>query len=275
MSDLWRYSQVDKPLDNVLEKVLQLKTQLEVQKVFQENARLLKQQPMDQPLPRQQAVRVKHLMKFVFEQKSREKEKQEKLRRLTCDSLVFLGISYNVKTLYEMRIPEFDFVVHNIDKFIQQHNLNDYMYRKDIDRVINQQFEVDDDDDGRLLKEFLKQRIELRPLKRKFVDDRGPEPLGGDNTSLGSTVDGVQERQAEIPTMSIPSTDSLTGAVYQLTIKDAQAITMSDHIRGGIWLTNTYNMNFPPFVTIPISQEMSDRFATRCLQINFSSEPGV
>ncbi|QSS64922.1 hypothetical protein I7I51_01997 [Histoplasma capsulatum] len=153
MSDLWSYSHVDSPLDDVLQKVLHLKTQLEVQKVLQATVLLLRRRPSNQPLPKQQAVRVKHLMKFVFEKASREKKKQEKLKNLDCNSLVFLGLSYNVKTLYEMRMTQFDFLIDNIGDFIRRHKLNDYLYRSDIDRVVNGQFDAEDDDS---LKEFQK-----------------------------------------------------------------------------------------------------------------------
>ncbi|MCJ1473156.1 hypothetical protein MMC13_001807 [Lambiella insularis] len=62
-------------------------------------------------------------------------------------------------------------------------------------------------------------------------------------------------------------TDSLTGDVYRLTIQDAQAITVSDQIRGTILLTNTYNAHSSPFITIPISRELSDQLATQRLQM--------
>lgn len=59
----------------------------------------------------------------------------------------------NVKTIYEMPLPLFDFVVDNIGNFIQQHKLNEYLYRRDIGRVINGEFDVDNE---HLLREFLK-----------------------------------------------------------------------------------------------------------------------
>ncbi|KAI9715649.1 MAG: hypothetical protein M1812_005801 [Candelaria pacifica] len=58
-----------------------------------------------------------------------------------------------------------------------------------------------------------------------------------------------------------------TGDVYGLTIRDARAISMSDQIRGTIWLTNTYNADSSPFITIPISRELSDQLATQRLQM--------
>ncbi|OAT07879.1 hypothetical protein BDBG_03897 [Blastomyces gilchristii SLH14081] len=257
MSDLWSYSHVDSPLDDVLQKVLHLKTQLEVQNVLQATVLLLRRRPSNQPLPKQQAVRVKHLMKFVFEKASREKKKQEKLKNLDCNSLVFLGLSYNVKTLYEMRMTQFDFLIDNIGDFIRRHKLNDYLYRSDIDRVVNGQFDAEDDDS---LKEFQKNQQstpsdmrESRKSQRRYTPD-----------TLHRARQGILSSEP-------PPIDSLTGAAYQLTVKDAQAVTASDQIRGQIWLTNTYNMNFPPFVTIPISQEMSDKFATQLQQIDLSS----
>lgn len=60
---------------------------------------------------------------------------------------------------------------------------------------------------------------------------------------------------------------SLTGDVYELTVADAQGVVMSDHLRGQIYLTNTYRVESAPFITIPISRELSDHFAAQRRQI--------
>ncbi|EER41757.1 conserved hypothetical protein [Histoplasma capsulatum H143] len=273
MSDLWNYNRVDSPLDDVLQKVLHLKTQLEVQEVLQATALLLQQRPSNQPLPKQQAVRVKHLMKFVFEKAGHEKEKQERLKNLDCSSLIFLGLSYNVKTLYEMRTSQFDFLINNIGDFIRRHKLNDYLYRNDIDRVVNGQFDAEDDNS---LKEFQKNQqstpsdvYESHKSQRRYTPDTLHFARQGIPNSEPPPIGTLTLFLRDSKINDYP--DSLTGSAYQLTVKDAQAVTASDQIRGQIWLTNTYNMNFPPFITIPISQEMSDKFATQLQQIDLSS----
>jgi hypothetical protein len=60
---------------------------------------------------------------------------------------------------------------------------------------------------------------------------------------------------------------SLTGDVYELTVADAQGVVISDHLRGQIYLTNTYRVESVPFITIPISRELSDHFAAQRRQI--------
>jgi hypothetical protein len=53
----------------------------------------------------------------------------------------------------------------------------------------------------------------------------------------------------------------LTGDVYELTHEDARTVTMLQQIPGQVFLTDTYDMNTPSFITIPISDELSRRFA--------------
>lgn len=51
----------------------------------------------------------------------------------------------------------------------------------------------------------------------------------------------------------------MVGDAYGLSIEEARGIVMSDQIRGNVWLTNTYNAQSFSFITIPISQELSDQ----------------
>jgi hypothetical protein len=58
------------------------------------------------------------------------------------------------------------------------------------------------------------------------------------------------------------------GDIYELTVEDAQATTISDQIRGKIWLTDTYYANTSPIITIPISEELRDQFAIQRPRVN-------
>ena len=60
---------------------------------------------------------------------------------------------------------------------------------------------------------------------------------------------------------------ALTGSVYELTIGDAQAAAMSGKIRGQIWLTDPYEVDASPFITVPISRDLSNQIATQRVQI--------
>lgn len=51
----------------------------------------------------------------------------------------------------------------------------------------------------------------------------------------------------------------LTGDVYVLNLQDIQDIIESGQISGAIWLTDTYGVNTTSFVTIPVSNELTDR----------------
>jgi hypothetical protein len=54
-------------------------------------------------------------------------------------------------------------------------------------------------------------------------------------------------------------TDSLTGDVYELTHDEAGQIVQSGQVMGTIWLTDTYGANTTSFVTIRISNELTDQ----------------
>ncbi|KAJ5291519.1 hypothetical protein N7478_000770 [Penicillium angulare] len=51
----------------------------------------------------------------------------------------------------------------------------------------------------------------------------------------------------------------LTGDVYELNLQDIRDIIDSGQISGAIWLTDTYGVNTTSFVTIPVSNELTDR----------------
>lgn len=51
----------------------------------------------------------------------------------------------------------------------------------------------------------------------------------------------------------------LTGDVYMLNLQDIRDIIESGQISGAIWLSDTYGVNTISFVTIPVSNELTDR----------------
>lgn len=114
----------------MLERLLLLKAQLEVQKSLQATANLLQQVPSDKALPKQQATKVKHLVRFAFRKNSRQelleqgKEGKEgkkdkgdkgdkegrhqKLRKLDYDTLKLCGLSYTTEEIVKLSDVEFE-----------------------------------------------------------------------------------------------------------------------------------------------------------------------
>ncbi len=188
-SDCWHNGDSGLDIDGLLQRVSQLQAQLEVQKVLQKTEELLLQAPSDKALPNQQATRVKHFIKFIFERTDRWKERQTQLRRLECDALKLCGLSYTIKEIHELALAQFEFLVANITDFVRRQRLSEYLYRDDIDRGIQAKFF--DPEDEVAFKEFLKsslpsinlknrvlmklEHIELRPSKRaKKSPDQTP-----------------------------------------------------------------------------------------------------
>ncbi|KAF2175342.1 hypothetical protein K469DRAFT_743379 [Zopfia rhizophila CBS 207.26] len=56
---------------------------------------------------------------------------------------------------------------------------------------------------------------------------------------------------------------SLNGDVYELTVDDARTIATGDQIRGKIYMTDPHDIKSSPFITVSISKEMSEWFATQ------------
>src|SRR4029434_9169412 len=68
---LWDDDVPDDALDRIFQKLSSLKAQCAVQKSLQATANLLQQQPTSKALPKQQATKVRHLVRFVFGKTSR------------------------------------------------------------------------------------------------------------------------------------------------------------------------------------------------------------
>jgi len=151
--DIWCYNGPDLISDGVLERVSHLYAQLKAQKALQTTAKLLRKHPGNQSLPNQQATRVKHFIKFVFEVTNRGKERQTRLRKLDCNSLKLCGLSYTVKEVIELPNEQFDFLVENVADFIRRQTLLQCLYREDVNKVVQGGFDPEDDD---LFKEFQK-----------------------------------------------------------------------------------------------------------------------
>ncbi|KAJ5152422.1 hypothetical protein N7492_009702 [Penicillium capsulatum] len=75
----------------------------------------------------------------------------------------------------------------------------------------------------------------------------------GPSAAVGSPESSTFQREKQQDTVP------LTGDVYVLNLQDIQDITESGQISGAIWLTDTYGVNTTSFVTIPVSNELTDR----------------
>ena len=151
--DIWCRAGSDFDIDSVLEILSGLHTQLKVQSALQSIATLLRQHPRNKSLPNQQATRVKHFIKFVFEKTNRGNDRQKQLRKLDCSALKVCGLSYTVKEVLELPSAQFDFLIDNVADFIHRQQLTQHLYREDINKALNSDFDPEDDV---IFKEFLK-----------------------------------------------------------------------------------------------------------------------
>jgi hypothetical protein len=159
--ELWNIDGPDDILDKVLERLSLLKAQLEVQKSLQATANLLRRVPSDKALPKQQATKVKHLVRFAFRKNSRQellergkegKEHKEgrhrKLRKLDCDALKLCGLSYTTEEIIKLGDAEFEILQKRVPEFICHRNLSYLFYRPDVDKAVDFKLEDPEDDES-------------------------------------------------------------------------------------------------------------------------------
>lgn len=155
--DLW-YDDSNVDLEAVADRVSNLRTQLEVQGVFQKTVLRLRKHS-----DATGANRVKHFMKFLFEKTDRAKDKQARLRELDCDVIIFCAHCYKVKEIYHMAPVQFDFLLANVTEYVRCRDLSDVLFRDDIARVIYGRFEPENNE---VFKTYLKRKSTVSSLTK-------------------------------------------------------------------------------------------------------------
>ncbi|PVH92389.1 hypothetical protein DM02DRAFT_543749 [Periconia macrospinosa] len=146
--ELWNIDGPDDILDKVLERLSLLKAQLEVQKSLQATANLLRRVPSDKALPKQQATKVKHLVRFAFRKNSHKEGRHRKLRKLDCDALKLCGLSYTTEEMVKLGDAEFEILQKRAEEFIRHRNLSYLLYRPDVDKAVDSKLEDPEDDES-------------------------------------------------------------------------------------------------------------------------------
>ncbi|KID95380.1 hypothetical protein MAJ_08653, partial [Metarhizium majus ARSEF 297] len=182
--DVWYYNGPNLAIDEALRITSELETQLEVQNVLLSTVKLLKRHPRNQPLPNQQATRVKHFIKFVFGPPSRAKDRQLQLRSLDCTSLKLCGLSYTVREISEMDLHEFNVLTTRLPSFARVHNLDFLLCRDDINRIVHGDFEPEDED---AFKAFLLSHISLRLSYRNGLESGSKSPVDAVSTNFDNS----------------------------------------------------------------------------------------
>ncbi|KAL4801669.1 hypothetical protein BDV18DRAFT_148524 [Aspergillus unguis] len=177
MKDIWtlRTSEVD--FSKLLESVSKLQTQLTVQKTLLCTEKLLREHPNDKPLPNQQATRIKHFIKFVFEANFREPTKQKQLRNLDCSSLKLCGLSYTVREIIDLPSEVFEYLVENVASFVERSQLSLPLCRDDINKVVLGDFDPEEEE---VFKTFLTTHIALRLALRRSQQHTTPSNYSAD-----------------------------------------------------------------------------------------------
>jgi hypothetical protein len=148
-ADIWCYDGSDLDFDLISQTLSQLQIQLKVQKKLHATAELL-QRPS---FPRQEATRVKHFLKFVFERTTRGNNRHLAFRQLDCNALTFCGLSYKIKDIIELPQAQFEFLIKNVSEFVQRRRIGGTLYRDEVNNMASTTLNAEDED---LYRDFLK-----------------------------------------------------------------------------------------------------------------------
>lgn len=144
--DLWKADIPEVELEEIFKELLSLKAQVAVQRTLQATATLLREHPSTKALPKQQATKVKHFIRFVFRRDSGEGSRQKQLRAFDCDTLKFLGLSYSTQDIIKMDATEFEVLLKYGSRFLGYCNIGCLLYRPDVDKAVDAEFK--DADNG-------------------------------------------------------------------------------------------------------------------------------
>ena len=117
-----------------------------VQKSLQITVNLLRQQQNDKALPKQQATKVKHLIRFVFWKQARGGDRHRQLRDLDCDTLKFCGLSYTTEDIVKMEDAKFALLQSHSVEYMHSRKLSHLLYRPDVDKAVDAKLEDPDDE---------------------------------------------------------------------------------------------------------------------------------
>ncbi|GAB1319490.1 hypothetical protein MFIFM68171_09700 [Madurella fahalii] len=266
--ELWNVEGSDDALDKIFQKLSSLKAQAGVQKSLQATANLLRRQSADKALPKQQATKVKHLIRFVFRKESRGGARHKQLRVWDCDALKFLGLSYSTEEIVRMDDAEFEILQARGPEFFRRRELSHLLYRPDVDKAVDAKFENPDDDGAydKFIQEHTTIRLQMR--KRKY-DDVGS---GGAADNQGAMRDKAGPSQSSAKEVS--STEPAKyGDVFGLSLEDAQYALSSGEKVTEIFLTNPWAANElgrkPSFLTAWLTEDWGELLSKRGKQIKY------
>ncbi|KJK73843.1 hypothetical protein H634G_10874 [Metarhizium anisopliae BRIP 53293] len=256
--DLWDVDSSDDALDKVLAKITSLKAQFEVQKSLQVTANLLRRQPKDRALPKQQATKVKHLIRFVFRKDSRGGDRSQQLRQLDCDSLKLCGLTYTTEDIVKMEHEKFELVRTLAAEFMLNRQLSPLLYRPDVDKAVDAVVEEPDD-----------QESKYNAFASPNEDHQGGYNGGRTIDNIDAPANSELHDAANQGTTERATSNKYKGGVFIVRKEDARyAMSLDQHI-WEIWLTNpeqrynTYDGKKRSFLTLWVSEEMGKELGKR------------
>ncbi|KAL2014980.1 hypothetical protein VTK56DRAFT_6638 [Thermocarpiscus australiensis] len=266
--ELWNADAPDGALDKIHQKLSSLKAQVGIQKSLQATANLLRRQPIDKALPKQRAIRVKHLIRFVFRKESRGGARHKQLRVWDCNALKLLGLSYSIEEIVKMDDAEFEILQTHGPEFVRRRELSRFLDRPDVDRAVNAIVENPDEDGSyeKFLQDHTAIRLQMR--KRKY-DDVESDGAADNQVAMCDRAEPSQTSAKEEPRTE----PAKYGDVFALSLEDAQYALSSSKNVTEIFLTKPLTPDElgrkPPFLTAWLTEDFGESLSKRGQQIKY------
>ncbi|KAH8595113.1 hypothetical protein B0O99DRAFT_594716 [Bisporella sp. PMI_857] len=245
-AEIWT---INGPVDTLLEKVTQLKAQLEVHVSLQATAELLQTTNKGEPLPNQQATKVKHFVRLTFQVNSRKPRKKNdcredryrRLRQLDCDALKLCGLSYTAEDIINISNAEFEILHQHVEDFVRHRNLSKLLYGPDVNKAVESN--IENIDDNQSFNKFMQAH-----KKRKYDETESPHKAA--QASVNCPTGAPEEAKG--------SSMNSYGDVYALDLVDAQKALSRNEDVMEIYLTIPYkeNENKTAFLTSWVSADL-------------------
>ncbi|OAG04877.1 uncharacterized protein CC84DRAFT_1206435 [Paraphaeosphaeria sporulosa] len=246
----------DTPFDEINEHLKKLQALADVYSTFVSTAHTLTDHAQDHILPQKLALRVKKMIKFTFGDPSRaadsDKVRSARLRKLDCNALKFCGLAYKVNEVCLLSELHFDLLLEKVTEFVCTRGLIEYLYRDDISKAVTTQLNLADEERDREYQKFLIANISSRPLKRSRATYDG----SGTYSTTVVPNESPSKRQKTV-TGSCLFESYLGSEVFVLTMHQVEEIIQSGRFGSDIRLIVPIYLETPPFITIPIANDVA------------------
>jgi hypothetical protein len=126
----------------LVDRLERLLVQVSVLKDFTSTTDILQSTKNTEPLPKNQAYRVKAIIDYAYLKHDAPRgndyvKRQQSLRQLDIDGLKFFGLCFKIKTMQEMPLRRLMFILQLVPEYVKINAIAPYLDRQDINSHVN------------------------------------------------------------------------------------------------------------------------------------------